>query len=465
MSDDRPAVAGTWGRFAPLRAYRELRRDFDRAVFVLAAGDLVASFGFALIFPFLTIYLTSRLGASAFEAGLVLALYSVFSVVSNAAGGWLADRFGRRRVMIGSITLTAVTVMAMGQARDLPTIGALTMLLGLVDPAFIPAARAAVADVVPEARRPRAYALLSVAASVGWIAGPAVGAGLSGLGYPFLFAAAGVVIGGYTLVLLFFMPETRPSDAAVAAAHRREAGIRAASPEAAHCGLECEARHVHRYAPEVEARLAVDRRKIFAAFTLLAILLHAGSFQWVVTLPLHAVADLGVTAQQWGLLFSLNGLLIIFFQLRISTFTERRSKPRIIGLGTGAYALGYVVVATIPGASVALPLLALTIVVVTIGEMLVFPLSPALVSDLSPMQARGRYQGVFGAAVGAGSAFGPPVGGYILDVAPGATLWLLTAGVLAAGAFALWLLGRWTDRLPAPADVEAGALPETARPL
>jgi MFS family permease len=141
-------------RVPPVRAFRELRRDFDRLVLVLAAGDLVANFGFALVFPFLTIYLVETLGASAAEAGLVTAVYSVCSIASGAAGGWLADRVGRRRVMMVSVAISGVVIALMGRATDLAQIAALTMVLGIVDPAFVPAARAAVADVVPEERRP-----------------------------------------------------------------------------------------------------------------------------------------------------------------------------------------------------------------------------------------------------------------------------------------------------------------------
>ena len=87
-------------RLPPVRTYREIRRDFDRLVLVLAAGDLVASFGFALVFPFLTIYLVEKLGATATQAGLVLAAYSVCSIVSGAAGGWLADHSAPQAVAV-----------------------------------------------------------------------------------------------------------------------------------------------------------------------------------------------------------------------------------------------------------------------------------------------------------------------------------------------------------------------------
>ena len=424
-----------WGRLGLVRAYRELRQEFDRAIFVLAAGDLVASFGFSLIFPFLTIFLVSNLGASATEAGLVLGAYSICSIFSNAAGGWLADRFGRKIVMTVSITLTAIVVALMGQVSDLRAVGALTMVLGLVDPPFIPAARAAVADVVPEEKRPRAYSLLTVAASVGWIAGPAIGAGLAVLGYSFLFFISGVILAGYTFILVFGFRETKPETHAARARAAPAApggsgnsgnsgssgGGRPATevvpidPDALYAGLGQAAR----------SRVTLDAadpalaRRIFLAFLPVCVVIHAVSFQWVATLPIHANRDLGVSTTTWGLLFAFNGILIVLFQLRVTSSTERMLKPRAMALGLLAYGLAYLAIAPVVGPEGAVPALALAVILATVGEMLVYPYEASFVADLSPVAVRGRYQGMLGAAVGLGSAVGPPVGGLMLDLARG----------------------------------------------
>jgi MFS family permease len=425
-------------RLGPVRAYRELRRDFDRAIFVLAAGDLVASFGFSLVFPFLTIFLTTEMHASATQAGLVLGGYSVCSIFSNAAGGWLADRFGRKVVMTASISLTAVVVAAMGQVHELWAIGVLTLILGLVDPAFVPAARAAVADVVPEAQRSRAYGLLSVAASVGWIAGPSIGAGLSTLGYPFLFLVAGVILAVYTLILVLAFRETRPTHEIPV--HEIASGVSGIAPVLV--GSEPEAYHAGLAPGRVsEGATGPDALRVFAAFLPIGVIVHAVTFQWVSTLPIHASRELGVSTTAWGLLFALNGLLIVALQLRIVSSTERLSKPRVMALGLLAYGIGYLVLVLADGPVLALPVLAATILFATLGEMLVFPTEPSFVSDLSPIAERGRYQGMFGAAAGLGSAIGPPLGGFLLDALPGAAVWLCTAAAAGVAAAALWWLG------------------------
>jgi MFS family permease len=487
-------------RIPPVRAFRELRRDFDRVVLVLAAGDLVANFGFALVFPFLTIYLVGSLGATAAEAGLVTALYSVCSIVSGAAGGWLADRVGRRRVMIASVATTGVVIALMGRAVDLPQIAFLSVILGLVDPAFVPAARAAVADVVPDERRPRAYGLLSVANAVGWIAGPAIGAGLAVLGYDVLFLVAGMLVASFAVIAYAWLPETlvrgtraakgemaargtaaeagagrwtAPAAGAVAetdATPGTDEAVRVAVEELpVVVGLEPPiasdplhpagrgwvvtggfAADAHPGpAPSDEAGVVRRRARAFASFLAIALVAQGAIFLWVSVLPVHASTDLGMTTGMWGLLFSLNGILIVLFQLRISTAVEGRSKAHVMAAGMVLYAAAMAIVALAQEPAWAVPALAATVTIITCGEMLFYPMEAAFVSDVSPADRRGRYQGFLLGAAGVGTALGPPIGGWVLDAAPGAPLWLGTSALFLACAGALVALGRATRGLPA----------------
>ncbi len=443
-------------RLPPVRTFRELRRDFDRLVLVLAAGDLVANFGFALVFPFLTIYLVQGLGATAAEAGLVTALYSVCSIASGAVGGWLADRFGRRRVMIVSVASTGVVIALMGRAGDLTTIALLTVVLGIVDPPFVPAARAAVSDVVREDRRPRAYGLLSVANAVGWIAGPAIGAGLSGFGYDVLFLVAGILIGSFAIVGFAWLPETLGRTPLVDAGGGTTAAAVGPDRPATIVGLDAAVPHAEprgsRSATAVTASEApgnVGRRaRAFAAFLAIAMAAQGAIFLWVSVLPVHASGDLGVATGTWGLLFSLNGILIVVFQLRISTAVEGRPKVFVMAGGMLCYATAMAVVAAAQDPAWAIPAIATAVVVITCGEMLFYPMEAAFVSDVSAVDRRGRNQGFLLAAAGVGTALGPPIGGYVLDNAPGPALWAGAAVIFLACAGALGLLGRATRSLP-----------------
>ena len=437
MSIRLPLPRRTRGPLAPLR---DLLADFPRVVLVLAAGDLVASFGFSLFFPFLTIYLVQDMGAAASEAGLAVAAYSLFSVGSGLAGGWLADRVGRRPVLIGSVSMSAMLVASMALASEMWHVALVMVLLGCVDPAFLPAARAAVADTVEEARRPRAFALLGVVSAMGWIAGPVIGAGLSSFGYPLLFGASGLLIGCYSLVAIRWLPETRPAvmpEAASPAAADEPAGAAAVVT-----------------ADDPDAPV---RRLVFAAFLPLLGSTHALTFLWVTTLPIYAAGGLRLPTPAWGILFGLNGLIIVLFQLRVSTAVEGRSKPMLIAGSMLLYAagLGLVVLLT---PEIAFIGLAATITLITLGEILSTPVIPAFISDLSPIDRRGTYQGIAASAIGVGSAVGPPVAGLALDAAPGRALWLAVAALLLGLGAGYALLARYVAaHLPARGPAFPGA--------
>ena len=427
MSSDRQSARR---RTSPLASLRALLDEFPRVVLVLAAGDLVASFGFSLFLPFLTIYLVQTLGASAAQAGLVVAAYSIFSVGSGIAGGWLADRIGRRPVLIGSISCTAILVLSMALATEVWHVALFMLLLGCIDPAFIPAARAAVADTVEEPRRPRAFGLLSVANAIGWIAGPVIGAGLSSFGYPLLFGVSGVLVGCYSVIAFRWLPETRPR--AAKPVPEDPVVSRVPDPRGA-TGR-----------PDPAARL---RLRVFAALLPLLAVTHGLTFLWVTTLPIYASVSLGLPTPLWGLLFGLNGLLIVLFQLRIATACERRSKPRVMAAAVSLYAVGLAPVALLSPSTAAVGL-AMTIAVVTVGEMLIGPTVAAFVSDLSPVDRRGTYQGIALAAGSIGAGIGPPIAGYVLDQSHGQALWLVAAAILAVVAVGFVVLARWTNRLP-----------------
>jgi MFS family permease len=188
------------------------------------------------------------------------------------------------------------------------------------------------------------------------------------------------------------------------------------------------------------------RLRIFAAFLPLLAVIQGVTFLWVTTLPIYAAGRLGLATPMWGLLFGLNGLLIVAFQMRVSKAGEKRSKPRLIAASLGLYGAGLAIVAPLSSV-IAAPGLAATIILVTFGEMLLMPIVPAFVSDLAPAHRRGAFQGVALAAGGLGSGLGPPIAGFILDAGQGAALWLGCAAILGVVALALLGLARQTDRL------------------
>jgi MFS family permease len=310
-----------------------------------------------------------------------------------------------------------------------------------------------VADTVPEERRPRAYALLGVANAIGWIAGPVIGAGLSTFGYPVLFGISGLFIGAYVPILIRAMPETRPvggggrplGDVDIpASVSVTSAPVTSSVPvKPTHEAADLQGTRAR------SERRPVDPRLVFGLFLPILALVHGLEILWVITLPIHAVEDLGIPTPVWGLLFGLNGLLIVLLQLRLTRGVEARSKPRVLALATGLYGLGLGLVAFLQPATAVVGLAA-TIVLVTLGEMLTMPVVPAFAAELSPVARRGTYQGLSMAAGGLGAGLIPPIAGALLDAGAGATLWLGIAGLLWLAGVALLGLARIADRVRVP---------------
>ena len=150
--------------------------------------------------------------------------------------------------------------------------------------------------------------------------------------------------------------------------------------------------------------------------------------QMTSTLPLH-IAREGFSPAQYGMLISLNGALIVVFELALTAFTQRLPAQPVIAIG---YFLNCVGLA-LTGLAHSLPALAATVVVWTIGEMIYAPVSGAYVTTLAPAHLRGRYHGLLVMTYSIGMFLGPSIGTAVLERRE-AALWIACgiSGVVAA---------------------------------
>jgi MFS family permease len=150
-------------------------------------------------------------------------------------------------------------------------------------------------------------------------------------------------------------------------------------------------------------------------------------FQQEAALPLQIVAD-GHTTAVYGLLISLNGLVVTVFELPLTTYTRRFPPRSVIAAGSLLEGIGFGATAL----AVSAPALAATVVVWTFGEIVTAPVAAAYVADISPAHMRGRYAGAFSMTFGLALVIGPAAGTAVYAVSPD----LLWAGCLAVSAVA-----------------------------
>ena len=158
--------------------------------------------------------------------------------------------------------------------------------------------------------------------------------------------------------------------------------------------------------------LAADRS--FLIFLLATILVTLIAFQSTASFPLQVRAS-GLTSAHYGLLMSLNGLLVVLFELPLVGIT-RRLRPRpVMAVGIVLTGVGFGLVAWAD----TFLFFALTVCVWTAGEIAFTPVAAAYVGDVSPDSLRGRYYGAWGLTHSLGIVFGPGLGTAIYALSPG----------------------------------------------
>jgi MFS family permease len=362
----------------------------------LWAGTLVNRAG-AFVLPFLAFYLTDELDLTPSFVGLVLGAFGLGSTLAALVGGVLADRLGRRPVLLGSQLSTAATLVVLGFTTGSVEVLVLVGLLGLTSNTSRPAFSAMTTDIVAPADRVRAFSLNYWAINLGFAIAPVLGGVLAASGYLTLF----LVDAGTTLVfaVLVFLrvPESRPE---VVVTEGERPGSMA----------------------------DVLRDRVFLTFVLLTFCFAVVFMQHLSSLPVQ-MGDDGLSPSQYGAVIALNGAMIVLVTVPLTRWLQAYPRSRVLAVSSVFVGLGFG--ATAWAGSV--PAYAATVAIWTVGEVIGAAVGPSVVADLAPTALRGRYQGVFGFSFAMASLVAPLAGGAVYQHLGSTVLWV-GAAVLSFGA-------------------------------
>jgi len=380
------------------RGIRNSLRTLPAAAWILFLGTFVNRFG-TFVMPFLVLYLT-RLGYTPARAGLALAAYGTGLLIASLAGGHLADRVGRRNTIAISMFTSTVAMMALSQARAYGAIVTLAAVAGFAAELYRPAASALIGDLVTPEQRLTAFAMYRFAVNLGFAAGPATAGFLADHSFFFLFLGDAVSSAAYGIIALAFLPHGL-----------RSSGIGERAGEA--------------------FRVAIRDRRLML-FLAATTLVTTVEFQTSSTFPLW-VEQCGFRGSTYGLLLSINGVLIIVFELMMTAWTQRYPAQRMIALG---YFLSGIGVA-MTGLAHSIPALAATVCVWTLGEMIGSPVTGAYVTHLAPEQYRGHYNGLWVFAWALALVIGPSLGTLVFQHSTTA-LWIGCAAITCVATVLAW---------------------------
>lgn len=365
-----------------------LTQGLPPTYWLLWSGTLINRLG-GFVIPFLSLYLTAQRGISISQAALMVSLFGAGSFLSQLVGGELTDRLGRRPVMLMSFLITPIFMLALGFARDVAFIAVFTFLVGFFTDLYRPAVGAAIADLVPAESRTRAYGYNYWAINLGAAVAPLLAGLVAGYNYLILFAADALTTLIFGLIVLFGIRETRPAEA----------------HHAAHVSF-------------TERMSQLKREPILLIFSLLALFFGMIYMQSYVTLPLD-MGSHGLGPEQFGLTIAANGFLIILVTIPISNLAVKWHRFRTIAIAAVLAGAGFGFTAL----AETLPLFIVSVIIWTLGEIAATSVAPAIIADLSPVELRGLYQGIFGSAWGLAYFLGPLAGGWVYEHMGSDALW------------------------------------------
>ncbi|HKQ50618.1 MAG TPA: MFS transporter [Phycisphaerae bacterium] len=409
-----------------LRPYLEL----PRAIYILCLGTLINRAGTFLI-SFLTFYLKESLGFDTDFATFAMGVFGFGSIAAALTSGHLADRIGRRTVMVGSLLGASAILMFFGRLTSPWAIITAIFLFAFISDMYRPAAAAMIADIVEPVRRPAAYGLMYVTVNLGMAISPLVGGYIAEYSYQWLFYGDALTSSAYAAILFMAIRETLPKRSAAAAAgepsHHESPGE--------HLSIGATA-------------LRILRDRPFVIFCLATHLIGITYMQSHTTLPLH-LGSLGFGPRAYGQIVSVNAALIVLVQLPFTTYLLRFRREAVLVVSAVITAVGF----GLTGLAVTGWQFVFTVVVWTIGEMMQSPYMQTTVADLAPKSLRGTYMGVFTMSFASALMVGSPVGGQILKHLGSGALWTACLLFGLTGA-ALYHSIRHDIRAPREAPIE-----------
>jgi len=375
------------------------RRRFGglpRAFWGLMTGVGLARLGFFAV-PFLTFWLVADRQFSQAQAAAIMTAFGLGWTLSMPLGGWLADRLGRRAVIIASAFGAALAYLVLGGVHGLLWTAVAAFATGCTFDLYRPAVQAGISDTVQGEHRGRALSLLYLVMNISRCVACVLGGLLAERAFGALFAVNAAVNVVFGLVALRVLREPgRPT-----VARERAPGFGTAL-----------------------------RDRSLLGFTAITAIFYAVHMQSMISLPM-VFSEAGASPLQYGLLLALDPLVVVAVQLLMQHWLLRTPSLLVCAIGVAMVGVGL----ALTGMGTSMGWYTATIPLWVAGEVAFLTAAPGVVATIAPEHLRGVYFGVWGGTQGLAAVAAP-----------------LLASLL-AGEDAIWLSGAVAGMLAAVACV------------
>jgi len=391
----------------------KLAGRYDLAIWIRLAGTALTTVANFMIRPFMVLYLYDKLEGSVLLPMLIVGLQPLTSMLIGLWGGGLADKYGRKPLMVGALAVNMAAMAGFVFAEELWHFALFSILNGVGMSLFYPAANAQIADIVAPERRAEVFAALHAALNVGAAFGPVLGLLIFTWQPKVVFALSAVTFVAYLLLVVRYVPETLPAKPPGAA------GAPADNAPAA-----C---------------LTFRGHGLLFAITGLAMPISLLYAQVETVLPLHLQSTFADNYRSiLTTMLTLNGLVVMLLQIPVARRTESWATHRVVLLSYGlfaAVAVGY-------GFAPWFALLLFAELLFTFGEMLSGPHLQKAVSMIAPEDMRGRYFSVYSMNWQLSRGLGPVAFGFVFELYGGTAAFAVIAGLLVVAGAAQYAIVR-----------------------
>lgn len=338
-------------------------KGFTREVWILALITFINRAG-TMVLPFLSKYLKENLHFTYSQVGWIMVSFGIGSMLGSWLGGKLSDKIGFYKIMIFSLFTSGLLFFVIQYITTFWGLCIGMFSIMTIADMFRPAMFVSLGTYAKPENRTKALTLVRLAVNLGLTAGPALGGLIiMGMGYQGLFWVDGSTCIISILIFAFLVKEKKRIVA------------------------------IDKNSTNTDEFTSVFKDKIFWIFLFVCFVTAILFFQIFTTLPLYHHEKFGLTEFQSGLLLSLNGLIIFFFEMPIVSIAQRKNtnKLKIILWGCVLMGISFYLLLLNTWAGI----LVFSIISITFGEMFIFPFSNSFALSRAPRGHEGRYMALF----------------------------------------------------------------------
>jgi predicted MFS family arabinose efflux permease len=344
-----------------IKKYLNNFKGFSKEIWILTLITFINRAG-TMVIPFLSKYMKENLEFTYSQIGWVMVFFGVGSIIGTWLSGKLSDKIGFYKVMVFSLFSSGVVFIFLQYASTFQELCIGILILTSVADMFRPAMLVCLKTFTKKENRARAFALTRAAVNLGFLFGPVLGGLIiMQLGYSYIFYVDGATCILAIIVFVVFVKERKITF------------------------------KLKKHDLDFK-KISIRKDHPFMLHLLICMITGVLFFQIFTTLPLYHKEQFNMSEFDSGLLLSLNGLLILLFELPIVNYVIKNNidNHKVISIGLLLMSTSFLLL-LFPWQEMLIPMM----ILMTFGVMLTFPFANSFAMNRSYEYQEGKYMAAF----------------------------------------------------------------------